>query len=156
MFRYALSGSGESKLFEWKEKVASILSMLCFCVLRSDHTVRTWNLQSREALQVLSGHKGWMRGRARLSDTQLASCALPLPRDHRKPRERERRPDPPSVSSETGEKQHELRGHAAWVLCLCQASAELMASGSHDRTVWLWSLSTWTTVRILENLTGRI
>ena len=36
---------------------------------------------------------------------------------------------------------------------VCQASAELLASCSDDKTVRLWELTTWTAVKVLERLT---
>ncbi|CAE7515745.1 unnamed protein product [Symbiodinium sp. CCMP2592] len=159
----------------------------CLCLMSvevlasgsADSTVRTWNLHSKEALQVLSGHTDSVWGLARLNDTQLASASgdrtvrlwsLAKPEECRVLRGHSQlvlclclTTTGSLVSGsgtllvwnpDTGEEQHELRGHTSWVRCLCQASPELLASGSDDTTVRLWSLSTWTMVRVLEGLTG--
>ncbi|CAE7721494.1 unnamed protein product [Symbiodinium sp. CCMP2592] len=172
-----------SKLAGHKKAVHS-LCLMSEDVLASgsaDSTVRTWNLHSKEALQVLSGHTDLVRGLARLNDTQLASASA----DQTVRLWSLAKPEACRVlqghtdwvrcvclttsgnlvsgsddktlrvwNPETGEEQQELRGHTHYVRCLCQASPELLASGSADQTVRFWSLSTWTTVRVLEGLTS--
>ncbi|CAE7228629.1 unnamed protein product, partial [Symbiodinium necroappetens] len=160
-------------------------SVRCLCLLSEhvlasgseDETVRTWNLRSKEALQVLSGHSHYVWGLARLSDTQLASAgsdktirlwSLSEPEARRVLRGHAgfvsclcRTTAGSLVSgssdatlrvwdSDTGAELQEMRGHTDVVICLCEASAELLASGSVDNTVRLWDLTSWTTVRVLE------
>ncbi|CAE7721508.1 unnamed protein product [Symbiodinium sp. CCMP2592] len=166
------------------EKAVCSLCLMSQDVLASgsaDSTVRTWNLHSKEALQVLSGHTDAVRGLARLSDTQLASASddktvrlwsLAEPKECRVLQGHTdwvmclclttigslvSGSDDKTLrewSPATGEEQHVLRGHTSSVKCLCEASPELLASGSGDSTVRLWSLSTWAAVRVLEGLTG--
>ena len=166
-------------------RLVSCLCLLSEEVLASgsmDNTIRIWNLRSKEALQVLSGHTDYVRGLAQLSDTQLASAS-----------------DDKTIRLWNFAKPEDdgrvLQGHSDYVRCLCRSTAGSLVSGSRrhdpprvepghrrgapgaawpqtevvssasarplpsswpDTTVRLWDLTSWTAVRVLEGLSGSV
>ncbi|CAE7649093.1 unnamed protein product [Symbiodinium sp. CCMP2456] len=182
-----LSGLSETDESPWKLQ-GHKLNVNCLCMLSeailasgsADHTVRIWNLHTKEALHVLEGHTYPVLGLVRLSATQPASgsadttirlWSLTQPADCRvfvghtgfvrcccltTAGSLVSGSDDETLRvwrPENGEALQVLRGHTGRVFCLCQSSAELLASCSDDKTVRLWHLTTWTAMRVLEGLT---
>jgi len=107
-----------------------------------DNTVRYWDLETGNCLQVLKGHRDDVRSVALSADGRRALSGC----------------DDGTVrlwDLETGNCLRVLKGHADWVRTVaCSADGSRALAGSDDQTVYLWDLETGNSLQVLEGHSG--
>ena len=117
-----------------------------------DNTIKIWNVEEGECTQTLRGHTDDVLCLYELLDGRLVSgsadktlCVW---------EEEEAAYDGYDANvSPSGYYRHRatLAGHSRAVNCVIELQSGLIASGSDDKSVWLWNLSTFDCVRTLRS-----
>jgi WD40 repeat protein len=95
-----------------------------------DQTLKIWDVETGECLQMLQGHQGWVMGAVFFSDNQTVASAS----------------SDQSIkvwNSQTGQCLNTLRGHTNWVWTVAVSpDGRKLISTSEDESIRIWDVQT--------------